>query len=278
MNTLPDDGAGVSSLSRQLSPEEVTMELTSCGLLTERATELARLYREHVNWTRVEDVWFEERRANRSTTESARKLYRILTSRFKNAPAALPNPRDLPAVLDRCSSSRDTAQILYLYLLADDALVRYVVHEYVGRLSAECPEPLDFSNETLAAILDRFEHADGTPLEYADSTTRRWCEGFRSVMREIGVLEGSQTVVGSPPTLGETPLLVALGYSSEAGDDEWFESPIGLQYLFQPDTRWGELYDRAAETGAWELVELHGRVRVRPLEEPYPWTTGGGGA
>jgi hypothetical protein len=276
MNTLPDGDNGPPSLSRTFSPEEVSMDLTMCGLLPDRAEEIARLYREHGNWNQVKEIWFEERRANRSTKGSSQKIYRVLSSRFKNAPATLPNPSDLPAVLDTCSSSRDKAQVLYLYLVADDALVRYAVHEYARRLAEDFPEPLDFSNETLTSVLNQFEYTDETPFDYADSTTERWCEGLRSVMREIGVLENQQTVVGNPPSLGETPLLVAMGYSYEEGDEEWFESPTGLQYLFQPSARWEELYNRAAETEAWEFVELHGSLQLRPTDEPYSSITSGG--
>lgn len=276
MDTPPDRENGLSSLSHTFSPEEVNMDLTACGLLPTRAEEIARLYREHGNWNQVKDVWFEERRANRSTRGSSQKIYRILSSRFKNARASLPNPSDLPDVLDACSSSRDKAQVLYLYLVDDDPLVRYTVHEYSRRLSADYPDPLDCSNETLTPALNQFKYTDGTSFDYADSTTERWCEGFRSVMREIGVLESQQTVVGAPPSIGEIPLLVAMADSYEAGEDEWFESPTGLQYLFQPSARWEELFNRAAKTGAWEFIELHGSLQLRPTNEPYSWITAEG--
>ncbi|AKH98627.1 DUF1819 family protein [Halanaeroarchaeum sulfurireducens] len=276
MNTLPDGEDGPPSLSRTFSPEEVNMDLTMCGLLPNRAEEVARLYKEYGNWNQVKEVWFEERRANRSTKGSSQKIYRVLSSRFKNAPASLPNPRNLPDVLDTCSSSRDKAQVLYLYLIADDALVRYTIHEYAQRLSADHPGALDFSNETLTTILNQFEYSDGTSFDYADSTTERWCEGFRSVMREIGALEDQQTVVGNPPSIGDIPLLTAMDHSYEEGEKEWFESPIGFQYLFQPSDRWEELYNRATETGAWKFVELHGSLQLHPANEPYTWITNGG--
>ena len=273
MNTLPGGDDGPPSLSRTFSPEEVNMDLTMCGLLPDRAEEIARLYCEHGNWNQVKEIWFEERRANRSTKGSSQMIYRVLSSRFKNAPATLPSPSDLPAVLDTCLSSRDKAQVLYPYLVADDALVQYAVHEYARRLAEDSPDPLDFSNEALTSVLDQFEYIDETPFDYADSTTKRWCEGFRSIMREIGVLESQQTVVGEPPSLEDTPLLVAMGYSYEEGEDEWFESPSGLQYLFQPNARWEELYNRAAETEAWEFVELHGGLQLRPTDKPYSTIT-----
>jgi hypothetical protein len=160
---------------------------------------------------------------------------------------------------------------LYLYLVADDALVRYVVHEYGRRLLNGHSNPLDFSDETLTTILDQFEYADGSSFEYADSTTERWCEGFRAVMRKIGVLENQQTVVGTSPSAGEIPLLVSIGYSYKQDEDSWFKSPSGYLYLMQPENRWQELFDRAANTDAWEYLELHGEVNLRPTDEPYSW-------
>jgi len=273
MIALPDGGEELPSLALEFSSDEADMDLTMCGLLPERAEELARLYRKYGSWNKVRDVWFNERLANRSTKGSSQKIYRVLTSRFKNAPPSLPNPRELPSVLDACETSVDKSQVLYPYLVADDVLVRYVVHEYVREYLSDYSDSLDFSNEALTTALGRLEYADGSAFDYAESTTKRWCEGFRSVMREIGVLESQQALVGDPPTVGTTPLLVAMGFSYEEGTDDWFESPIGLLYLFQPSARWDELYDRVAETGAWEFVELHGSLQLQPRDEPYSWIT-----
>lgn len=276
MNAFPDGGEGPPSLSHELSPEEVTMDLTMCGLLSERAEEIAQLYRDHGTWNEVKDVWFGERRSNRSTRGSSQKIYRVLSSRFKNAPTSLPNPSSLPALFERCSTTREKAQILFLYLVSDDMLVRYTVHEYVQRLQEGRPDALDFADETLIDVLSRLEYSDGTRFDYAESTTQRWCEGFRSVMRDIGVLEDQQAVSGSVPTLDDRALLVGLGHSYEKRDDTWIGSPIGLQYLFQPETRWEELYDRAVQTGAWEFVELQGSRKLQPTDETYAWIDTGG--
>lgn len=271
MTTFPDGNGGPPSLSRKYPSEAVTMDLTMCGLLVERAAELALLYQQHGNWNEVKDVWFEERRAERSTRGSSQKIYRVLTSRLKNAPAALPNPKDLPAVFDLCSRPTDKAQVLYLYLLADDVLVRYVVHECVQQMLSDTLDALDFSNESLKPVLDTLEYTDGKSFDYADSTTERWCEGFRSVLREIGALEQQETVIEAPPSLGDVPLLVAMGYSYEKGGDDWIEAPLGLQYLFQPQDRWEELYDRVAETDSWTFSEIHGTLQLQPVSDPYDW-------
>jgi hypothetical protein len=272
MDPAPDGGKiSLPPVSQRLSSAEVNMDLTMCGLLVERAEELAQLYREHGNWNEVREVWFEERLSNRSTRGSSQKIYRVLTSRFKNAPSSLPNPRDLPLVFDKCSTMREKAQVLYLYLIADDPLVRYTVHEYVERLLENRPNALDFTNATLTSILSQFEYADGSAFDYADSTTERWCEGFRAVMRKIGVLENQQAVSGEPPSLGKVPLLISMGYSYEEAEDDWLELPIGLLYFLQPEDRWQELFDRTAHTGAWEYLDLHGELQLQPTDSPYSW-------
>ncbi len=276
MTLASNDDSPLPSLSRRLSQTEVTMDLTRCGLLVERAEELAELYAEHGNWNDVKEVWFDERLSNRSTRDSSQGIYRVLTSRFKNAPTTLPNPSSLPTIFDECNTKRDKSQILYLYLIADDPLVRYTVHEYAARLEHGTPDPLDFSNETLVEVLSQLEYSGGSSFDYADSTTERWCEGFRSVMREIGVLDGQQAVVGESPSIGQIPLLVAMDHSYDAEDKEWLTAPRGLLYLFQPETRWEELFDRAASTDAWKYLELHGDLNLRPTEELYSWVGNGG--
>lgn len=277
MEVHPDGGTPLlPSSSRQMCSDDVTMDLTMCGLLVDRTEELARLYREHGSWNQVQQIWFDERRSNRSTRGSAQKIFSVLTSRLQDPPGSLPSPNDLPDVLDACATARDKAQIVYLYLVADDPLVRYVVEEYSRYLTGGGSEPLDFSNAKLIDVLDRLEYTDGSTFDYAESTTVRWCEGFRSVMREIGVLEDQQSVTGSSPSIGDVPLLVAMGYSYEEGGDDWLDCPIGLCYQFQASNRWEEQFDRVAATDEWEFVELHGSLELRPVGGTYDWSRGGG--
>lgn len=273
-----DDGELVSSLSGQFSPDHVDMTLTQCGLLPGRTEELAQLYRNQGNWNDVKDRWFEERVSTRSTKNSSQNIFRVLSSRLKTSSTNLPRPDTLPTVLNNCVMERDKAQSVYFYLVLDDPLFRYTVHEYISRLLNGHPNPLDFSDAVLTNILFRLEFTDESKFDYADSTTQRWCEGFRSVMREIGVLEDKQATSGSPPPVGEIPLLVSVGYSYEAGGTDWANGPTGLLYLFQPERRWDELFDRVASTDAWEFVELHGDVHLRPTGETYGWTETGGEA
>lgn len=271
--TLRTDGRGTSlpSLDSALSHEEVSMALTGCGLLVERAETLARLYARHRDWTVVEERWLEERFDGRSTRGSSKGIYRALSSRFKTAGRELPSIVRLPSVFDRCETNRDKAQVLYFYLLEDDPLVKYVVHRYANRLRESGVAGLDFEQETVERLLDELRYDDGSGFDYAESTTRRWGEGLRSVMREIDVLDTQQALQGRVPNLGTTPLLVAAGYSWETHGDEWLSRPTGWLYLFQPEQYWDALAERVSDDPNWEAGGIHGELRLRPVDGTYDW-------
>lgn len=261
----------VPSLDASFSHEAISMDLTMCGLLVERAEEMAELYATHRDWTTVEARWFDERLDGRSTRGSSRKIYRVLSSRFKTAPPSLPSISRLPAVLDQCKTRRDKAQVLYFYLIEDDALVRFVVHEYVRRLQRRGIDGLNFNQEVIEATLDEFHYANGVGYDYAESTTERWGEGLRSLMRDIDVIETQQSFHGQVPNVGTVPLLVASGYSWENDEETWLSRPLGWLYLFQPEQYWDSLIERISNHPAWETSGIHGDLRLQPVGETYAW-------
>jgi hypothetical protein len=271
--SIHTDGQGNSlpTLDSQFGHDEVSMDLTRCGLLVEKAEKVARLYARHRDWTVVEERWLEERFDERSTRDSSQGIYRILSSRFKTAGANLPAIARLPSILDQCETKRDKAQILYFYLIEDDPLVKYAVHQYVHRFQQSGDDGLDFTQETVAQILGAFHYADGSEFDYAESTTRRWGEGLRSVMREIGVLDTQQALEGQIPNIGTTPLLVASGYSWELHDDDWLSEPTGWLYLFQSEQYWDSLAERISSHPSWEASGIHGELRLQPVDDTYDW-------
>ena len=271
--TLRPDGEEtiLPSLDSMFSHNEVSMALTRCGLLVEKAEMLARLYARHRDWTVVEEQWIETRVDERSTRRSSKGIYRELSSRFKTASGDLPAIVRLPSIFNQCDTERDKAQVLYFYLLGDDPLVRYAVHQYVHQLQTTGVEGLDFEQDTVERILNGFHYDDGSAFDYAESTTHRWGEGFRSVMREIGVLETQQTLKGQIPNIGTIPLLVASGYSWETQGEDWLSQPTGWLYLFQHEQYWKSLAERLSNHPNWEASGIHGELRLEPIDDPYDW-------
>lgn len=248
------------------------MDLTMCGLLVDQAEEMAKLYADHRDWTTVEDIWFNKRIDGRSTRGSSQKVYRVLSSRFKTADRSLPSIARLPFVFDQCDTERGKAQVLYFYLINDDPLVKFVVHEYVRQMRQGGIDGLNFNQETIEKFFEEFHYSDGEEFDYADSTTKRWGEGFRSVMRHIGVLETQQALHGQTPNVGSIPLLVASGYSWEKCGNDWLSTPIGWLYLFQQEQYWDSLTERISEHSSWEASGIHGELRLQPADETYGWT------
>jgi hypothetical protein len=271
--TLRTDGKGDSlpSLDSRFSHGEVSMALTMCGLLVEKAEQLSRLYARHRDWTVVEGKWETERYDERSTRDSSKKIYRVLSSRFKTAGSDLPAITKLPSIFDQCANHRDKAQVLYFYLLEDDPLVKYTIHRYVERMRQMGVDGLDFEQGTVENLLNEFHYDDGSEFDYAESTTRRWGEGLRSVMREIDVLETQQTLHGQVPNVGTIPLLVAAGYSWENNGQDWLRLPPGWLYLFQPEQYWDSLAERLSDHPSWEASGIHGELRIQPVDETYAW-------
>ncbi len=271
--SLRSDGEGthLPSLDSSFSRDDVTMTLTRCGLLVEKAETIAELYADHRDWTVVEEKWLTERFDERSTRDSSQGIYRTLSSRFKTAGGSLPAIARLPTVFEQCDNLRDKAQVLYFYLIEDDPLVKYTVHRYVQRLQNTGANGLDFEHETLYRLLSEFHYDDGSKFDYAESTIRRWGEGLRSVMREIGVLDTKQALQGQIPNVGMVPLLVASGYSWETQGDDWISQPTGWLYLFQSEQYWDSLAERLSGHPSWEASGIHGELRLQPVDETYGW-------
>ncbi|MFH5800948.1 BrxA family protein [Haladaptatus sp. CMAA 1911] len=271
--SLRTDGQGTSlpSLDARYSRNEVSVDLTRCGLLVENAETVARLYARHRDWTVVEERWIEGRHDERSTRGSSQGIYRVLSSRFKTASPNLPAVTQLPSVFDQCETRRDKAQVLYFYLVEDDPLVKYVVHRYVQRFQNDGDEGLDFSQGTVDRFLNEFRYDDGSEFDYAESTTHRWGKGLRSVLREIDVLETQQSLRGRAPNVGTIPLLIASGYSYENDGKEWLSRPVGWHYLFQPEQYWDSLAERVNEHPDWEAGGIHGELRLQPVGETFAW-------
>jgi hypothetical protein len=123
--------------------------------------------------------------------------------------------------------------------------------------------------ERVLDILDNFRYKSGDPLEYSESTQKRWVQGLRSALREIGVLEGKTETSGQTPKVGDIPLQVGAYYSWVQNDDEWLTKPIGWLYLFQSEEYWEPQSKRLAQYDAWTHHEARSRVWFEPVDNFY---------
>jgi hypothetical protein len=263
------DDYEIRSLNGQFSPDETHIGLVAASLDLEQTRAIVELYNECGDWETTNDQWLEQRKAGRLTVEGSRRAYNAIKPRLQEAGGGLPPLSELPDILDACRKERDQYQVLFCYLVSEDAVVRYVLHEYLQQLQRRSVSDLDFSNDQLIELLNEFRHTDGSSLDFSESTKDRWGTNFRSALRSIGVIQSKQGADGDVPSIGDVPLEVAAYWSWQQLDDEWLMNPFGWRYLFQPEQFWSPQSSRLAESTRWSTHESHGRLWYEPVEDFY---------
>ncbi|WP_144927819.1 DUF1819 family protein [Halorubrum salsamenti] len=263
------DDSEIRSLNGQFSPDETHIGLVAASLDLEQTRAIVELYNECGDWTTTNEQWLERREAGRLTIEGSRRAYNAIKPRLQEGGGGLPPLKHLPDILGACRKERDQLQVLFCYLVAEDAVVRYVLHEYLQQLQRRSVSALDFSNEQIIGFLDEFRHTDGSQLDFSESTKDRWGTNFRGTLRSVGVIQSKQGTDGDVPSIGDVPLEVAAYWSWQQLDDEWLMNPLGWRYLFQPESFWSPQSNRLAESTRWSTHESHGRLWYEPVDDFY---------
>jgi hypothetical protein len=190
----------LTSLNGAFAEWEVNMSLTEAGLLPARAKAVVELYAEQGSWATVKEQWHERRVHDRGSRGSAQQIFRILKRRLQAGGADLPPISRLHQLIEESPTSQAEAQLLYFYLIRDDNLFRFVLHEVLRRQGIDREEWI-LSPDSVVSVLSDYEYVNGESLEYADSTLRRWAQGFRSVLRDVGVVEEPYDETGTVPAV-----------------------------------------------------------------------------
>lgn len=262
-------GDTVQSLNGQFSTEETHIGLVAASLDLDQTREIAELYNDSGDWSTASERWLDERRAERVTIEGSRRSFNAIMPRLQEAGGGLPPLRCLPDILDRCRNQRDQYQVIYCYLVAEDAVFRYVLHEYLVQGGNRGASHLDFSDSQVIEMLEEFQHMGGEPLDWAESTKDRWASNFRGVLRSIGVIDSRQGTTGEVPNIGDVPLEVAAYWSWHEEGDEWLIDPLGWRYLFQPEPFWEPQTQRLTKSTRWTSHQAHGRRWYEPVDNFY---------
>ncbi len=262
-------GDTVQSLNGKFSTEETHIGLVAASLDLDQTREIAELYNDSGDWNTTSERWLDERRAERVTIEGSRRSFNAIKPRLQEAGGGLPPLRYLPDILDQCRNQRDQHQVLYCYLVAEDAVFRYVLHEYLVQGIDRGAGHLDFSDNQIIEKLEELQHIGGEPLDWAESTKDRWASNFRGVLRSIGVIDSRQGTTGEVPNIGDIPLEVAAYWSWHEEGDEWLVDPFGWRYLFQPEPFWEPQTQRLTKSTRWTSHQAHGRRWYEPVEGFY---------
>ena len=259
----------IQSLNGQFSTEETHIGLVAASLDLDQTREIAELYNDSGDWNTTSERWLDERRAERVTIEGSRRSFNAIKPRLQEAGGGLPPLRYLPDILDQCRNQRDQHQVIYCYLVAEDAVFQYVLHEYLVQGDDRGASNLDFSDSQIIGMLEEFQHIGGEPLDWAESTKDRWASNFRGVLRSIGVIDSRQGTTGEVPNIGDVPLEVAAYWSWHEDGDEWLTDPLGWRYLFQPEPFWEPQTQRLTKSTRWTSHQAHGRRWYEPIDNFY---------
>jgi hypothetical protein len=259
----------IQSLNGEFSTEETHIGLVAASLDLDQTREIAELYNDSGDWNTTSERWLDERRAERVTIEGSRRSFNAIKPRLQEAGGGLPPLRYLPDILDQCRNQRDQHQVIYCYLVAEDAVFQYVLHEYLVQGDDRGASNLDFSDSQIIGMLEEFQHIGGEPLDWAESTKDRWASNFRGVLRSIGVIESRQGTTGEVPNIGDVPLEVAAYWSWHEDGDEWLTDPLGWRYLFQPEPFWEPQTQRLTKSTRWTSHQAHGRRWYEPIDNFY---------
>jgi hypothetical protein len=256
----------VPSLDGDLKTGEVSVSLTEAGLLPDRTAAMVQLYAEHHSWAEVKVRWHEDRIHGRGSRGSAQKIFRILKRRLQSGGTLLPSISDLHPLVEACPTTKARAQLFYFYLIEEDGLFRWTLHEILRRQGIDRTE-WNLSTDLIASLLSQFHYTDQSKLTYADSTLKRWAQGFRSVLRDIGVIDGPYDSEGTVPALDEAPLHIGALYSWNVGGKDWPQRPVGWYYLFQPTARREALLNRLQSSGRWRATRLRNQTVLKPSNQ-----------
>ena len=262
-------GDTIQSLNGEFSTEETHIGLVAASLDLDQTREISELYNDSGDWNTTSERWLDERRAERVTIEGSRRSFNAIKPRLQEAGGGLPPLRYLPVILDQCRNQRDQHQVIYCYLVAEDAVFQYVLHEYLVQGDDRGASNLDFSDSQIIGMLEEFQHIGGEPLDWAESTKDRWASNFRGVLRSIGVIDSRQGTTGEVPNIGDVPLEVAAYWSWHEDGDEWLTDPLGWRYLFQPEPFWEPQTQRLTKSTRWTSHQAHGRRWYEPIDNFY---------
>jgi len=253
------------SLNQQFESSEITMALTEAGLLVDRSETVVQIYESCHNWDATKQQWHDSRMHERGSRASAQRIFRIIKRRLQAGSAQLPSVSELHELLQQSPTERAKAQLFYFYLIREDNLFRYVLRETLRQQGVERNQ-WDFAPSTIQRMLERFRYEDGSSLGYADSTLERWVQGFRSVLRDIGVINGPYEDKGSTPTIDFPPLHVGALYSWSVEGKGWPERPVGWTYLFQSHANREVLLSRLRASDRWVVSQLRGQTVWAPAD------------
>ncbi|MFW6016287.1 MAG: BrxA family protein [bacterium] len=254
--------------NKKYKKNDVSIALKEAGLLIEYTEKICELYFEYHTWDTVKQNWHKERISTCGTRDSNQRILGILKRRLQSGEKNLPSIISLNNLLKNCQSEQEKAQILFLYIMEDDPLVKYLIHELY--ITQGClPSEWNLDNEELFKIIKDFKYHDNNEIKYADSSLKRWVASFRTLLYECGLLQSRYSNGAEIPLLNDISLKVSAYYSWKLQKEDWVKYPLGWIYLFQPKNYWEILLDRLKDCSDWKVQYFQGKTIFEPADKIF---------
>jgi len=246
-----------------LTAEKINLNLKEAGMMINKTEIICEIFSDQKNWSATKQLWHEEKLGGCGTRDSNQRLFQIIRDRLQNKESILPTVKELNKVFRDCFNKRTKAQIIFLFIVETDILVKYMIHKLYEKQDKN-PGNWNLSKKELLNTIIRIELSNGKRIKYAESSLKKWVSSFRGLMWEIGFLNSPNGNTGSPPVIGDKALEVIAYYSWNKMGPEWTDFPIGFYYLLQAQSNWEVLWKRIKYYDAWQEKNLQGKLNIEP--------------
>jgi hypothetical protein len=230
--------------------------LTEAGLAVEDTVALCREYARTADWEGVRNLALRENLLGKGSQARTLKLLRAVQRRVMEARPPLAHPLPLARFLAAGCSDAAKAQLLFVLAASEDAALaegyqRVIVPALTGA-SRRAP-----ATKELIEFLDRQAETRPEVAAWGAPTRRRWAEGFRLVLREVGLLTGKPGQEALNPLVPREEALCFLCHAvAEAGISGW---PIlrqqPLRYLLLTDVDAARAARALQDRGWWTFAQ-----------------------
>jgi hypothetical protein len=180
--------------------------LTEAGLAVEDSCVLCRAYVETTDWGEVGRRALRENLLGKGSAARIAKLLGAVNRRVINAQDSLSFPLLLAKFLASDVPAAAKAQLLFILALREDAAFaegyQHLVVPALTGVSRRVPAKPD-----IVAFLETAVGSHPEVAKWTGQTRLRWAEGFRLVLREVGMItraKGNQEMLNSPVVRDET--------------------------------------------------------------------------
>jgi hypothetical protein len=202
-NTMAAEPARWSvKMNEPASEPKYQARLTETGLAVEDSLALCEAYLTTRDWSDVRARALSENLLGKGSQSRISKLLRAVERRVLHAPAPLDCPLSTARFLAARIPGAAKSQLLFVLALQDDVALADAFQVLVLAGNAGIV-PRVLTHDEILRFLDDAARVRPEVLRWTGQTRARWAQGFRLVLRELGMASGSS---GNQVTL--RPLIV----------------------------------------------------------------------